>query len=135
MKIHPRTKYLNINRKFVPKGWGHEEWIVNNDKYCGKKLQFHEGRKCSFHYHKLKDETFFVVKGKVQIRFVEPDYLKEAEQIFLKKEYHIAELVAGQSFHIPVKMAHQVFALMNSTIIEFSTTHYDEDSIRIIPGD
>ena len=21
--------------KFVPKGWGYEKWIVNNEKYCG----------------------------------------------------------------------------------------------------
>ena len=24
----------------VPKEWGHEEWIVNNALYCGKKLVF-----------------------------------------------------------------------------------------------
>ena len=24
--------------KFVPKGWGHELWIVNKEEYCGKLL-------------------------------------------------------------------------------------------------
>ena len=23
--------------KFVPKGWGFEKWIVNNEEYCGKR--------------------------------------------------------------------------------------------------
>ena len=22
--------------KYVPKGWGYEKWIVNNEMYCGK---------------------------------------------------------------------------------------------------
>lgn len=26
--------------KFVPKGWGFEKWIVNNEEYCGKLLYF-----------------------------------------------------------------------------------------------
>ena len=43
-----------------PKGWGYEKWIVNNDLYCGKVLFFERGKKCSWHYHKVKDETFYV---------------------------------------------------------------------------
>ena len=34
--------------KHVPKGWGYEKWIVNNDKYCGKLLFFNKGKKKSF---------------------------------------------------------------------------------------
>ena len=48
-----------------PKGWGHEKWIVNTDKYCGKILFFEEGKQCSWHYHKLKDETFYVQSGEI----------------------------------------------------------------------
>ena len=44
----------------VPKGWGFEKWIVNNEKYCGKLLYFIKDRKCSWHYHKIKDETFYI---------------------------------------------------------------------------
>ena len=51
--------------KFVPKGWGHEKWIVNNDEYCGKLLFFEEGKRCSWHYHKIKDETFYLQSGKL----------------------------------------------------------------------
>ena len=44
--------------KFVPKGWGFEKWIVNNEEYCGKLLYFAKGKRCSWHYHVLKDEVF-----------------------------------------------------------------------------
>ena len=49
----------------VPKGWGFEKWIVNNEKYCGKILYIVKDRKCSWHYHKIKDETFYVQSGKI----------------------------------------------------------------------
>ena len=42
--------------KIVPKGWGYEKWIVNKSEYCGKLLYFMRDKKCSWHYHKLKDE-------------------------------------------------------------------------------
>ena len=30
------SKPFFLKSKFVNKGWGNEEWIVNNKKYCGK---------------------------------------------------------------------------------------------------
>ena len=50
------SRSLPIN--FVPKGWGFEKWIVNCEKYCGKLLYFAKDKKCSWHYHKIKDEVF-----------------------------------------------------------------------------
>jgi D-lyxose ketol-isomerase len=42
-----------------------EYWIVNDrqNAYCGKFLYLFDGQRCPLHYHKIKDETFFVVKG------------------------------------------------------------------------
>ena len=60
---------LNKDRNFVSKGWGYEDWIVNTEKYCGKVLFFKKGKKCSWHYHKIKDETFYVQSGKVQLLY------------------------------------------------------------------
>ena len=53
------------------KGWGYELWIVNNNLYCGKILHFNKGKKCSWHYHKVKQETFYVQKGKLKIYNIE----------------------------------------------------------------
>ena len=46
-----------VEMKFVPKGWGFEKWIVNKPEYCGKLLYFVKGKRCSWHYHKIKDEV------------------------------------------------------------------------------
>ena len=54
------TPMTSSEIKFVPKGWGHEKWIVNTEEYCGKLLFFEEGKRCSFNYHKSKDETFYL---------------------------------------------------------------------------
>ena len=46
-----------------------EYWIVNDrtNDYCGKFLFLFDGQRCPLHYHKIKDETFFVVKGRVSM--------------------------------------------------------------------
>ena len=58
--------FKNARRHFVPKGWGYEDWLVNKDEYCGKLLFIKKNKKFSWHYHKLKDETFYIHTGKVQ---------------------------------------------------------------------
>jgi quercetin dioxygenase-like cupin family protein len=41
----------------------------------------------------------------------------------------------GSSFHVPVGLRHQVIALEDSNLFEFSTQHFEEDSYRIVKGD
>jgi N-acetylneuraminate synthase len=47
-----------------------EYWIVNDrvNQYCGKFLFLFENQRCPLHHHKIKDETFFIVKGNVIIQ-------------------------------------------------------------------
>ena len=44
-----------------------ESWICNEGKagYCGKYLFVTDGQSCPIHRHRIKHETFFVLKGKV----------------------------------------------------------------------
>ena len=112
--------------KIVPKGWGHEVWIVNKQEYCGKLLYLKEGKKCSWHYHKLKDETFYLQSGKILLKYLDSDDIDSAEEVILSP---------GDSFYIPIGLRHQMFAFENSELFEFSTQHFDEDSNRVIPGD
>ena len=65
--------------KHVPKGWGYEKWIVNNKMYCGKLLFFDEGKRCSWHYHKLKDETFYLQSGRILLYYGDTDDLAKQE--------------------------------------------------------
>jgi len=46
-----------------------EYWIVNDrqNNYCGKFLFLFDGQCCPSHYHKMKHETFFIVRGTVEM--------------------------------------------------------------------
>jgi len=112
--------------KFVPKRWGFEKWIVNCEKYCGKLLYFVKGKKCSWHFHKIKDEVFYVQSGKLLVRYSEEDEIENSEEVILEK---------GDNFHIPIGLRHQIVALEDTELFEFSTQHLDSDSYRIGKGD
>jgi quercetin dioxygenase-like cupin family protein len=115
---------LQIN--FVPKGWGFEKWIVNTEEYCGKLLYFVKGKKCSWHYHKLKDETFYIQSGKILLKYSDGDEMIYADEIILNR---------GDKFHIYRGLRHQMFAIEDTELFEFSTQHFDEDSYRLERGD
>jgi len=112
--------------KFVPKGWGYEKWIVNNEEYCGKLLFIAKGKKCSWHYHKLKDEVFYVQSGKIKVLYSDEDDIKSAKNVILE---------SGDNFHVYRGLRHRMVALLDSEVFEFSTQHFDSDSHRIIKGD
>ena len=116
----------SLEIKFVSKGWGFEKWIVNCEEYCGKLLYFVKGKKCSWHYHKLKDEVFYVQSGKLLVKYSEEDDLENAAEIVLNR---------GDNFHVYRGLRHQMIALEDTELFEFSTKHMDEDSHRIKKGD
>ena len=99
--------------KEVPKVWGKEIWIVNRN-YCGKKLILNKGFRCSMHFHKQKDETFYILKGKVLL------------EIGMQKNI----MLPGDSILIKPGQKHRFTGLEDSEIIEFSTHHDDSDSYR-----
>ena len=119
----PKNYFPDI---FVPKGWGFEKWIVNKKEYCGKLLYFVKGRKCSWHYHKNKDETFYVLSGRIVVNYSHNDNLDAATSVILNK---------GENFYVPPGLRHQMIALEDTELFEFSTQHFDEDSYRIKKGD
>ena len=106
------SKKKPLSMKHVPKGWGWERWIVNCPEYCGKLLFFNKGKRCSWHYHKIKDEVFYLQSD-----------IREASQIILNP---------GEKFHVATGLRHQMVALEDSELFEFSTEHFDSDSHRII---
>ena len=122
-KIIDKTK---LDIKFVPKGWGFEKWIVNNEEYCGKLLYLVKGKRCSWHFHKLKDEVFYVQSGKVLVKYSDGDDIDASEESILGP---------GDNFHVYRGLRHRIIALEDSEVFEFSTQHFDEDSHRLIKGD
>lgn len=112
--------------EFYPKGWGYEKWIVNCPEYCGKILYFVKDKKCSWHYHKLKDEVFYVHSGKIFVKYSDYDDIEQSHSIILNK---------GDKFHVYRGLRHQMIALEDTELFEFSTQHFEDDSYRIIKGD
>ena len=111
---------------FVKKGWGGEVWIANNELYCGKILRFDQGKRCSLHFHKLKTESFYLHSGRLLLRIMKSHEATEVEEF---------ELVAGECMDIAPGLVHQMVALEDSELFEFSTQHFEEDSYRLVKGD
>jgi mannose-6-phosphate isomerase-like protein (cupin superfamily) len=109
-----------------PKGWGREVWIANNDRYCGKILEIKRGKRCSLHYHKLKTETFFLRAGKLKVRIKESPASEKTEEFVLNP---------GDCMDVPLGLVHQMEALEDSELFEFSTQHFETDSHRLVKGD
>ena len=109
----------------VPKGWGEEIIIENNEMYCGKLLKFKKGCKFSMHYHLIKDETWYVNEGEFLYRWIDTE----------TADVHDVKLKEGDIVRQRVGQPHQLFALTDGVIFEVSTEHFDEDSYRVWKGD
>ena len=56
----------------VDKGWGFELIWATNEHYCGKMMVFtKKGNKFSMHFHKEKDESWFVNEGSFIVRWID----------------------------------------------------------------
>ena len=111
----------------VEKGWGYEIIWATTDKYCGKILVFEKkGSKFSMHFHKDKDETWFVNNGKFMLNWIDTNNA----QLYSK------ELTEGMTWHNPPLQPHQLVAMEpGSSITEVSTADSVEDNYRLMPGD
>ena len=103
----------------VEKKWGYEIWFENNELYCGKKLVCKDNIWSSdgwYHYHPEKDETFFIILGHLQLDI-------EGKSNLYKP---------GESIRIKPGTRHRFRShTMSCSFIEVSTTHEEEDSIRV----
>jgi mannose-6-phosphate isomerase-like protein (cupin superfamily) len=109
-----------------PKGWGREIWLVNNPRYCGKILEIHKSNRCSLHYHKLKTESFYLHKGCLKIR------VQETIDSDLVHEF---EMWPRDCMDVAPGKVHQMEAIEDSELFEFSTQHFESDSYRLVKGD
>ena len=111
----------------VDKGWGYELIWATNEQYCGKIMVFEKvGAKFSMHFHKEKDETWFVNNGRFLLNYIDTD----------TAEYKSKELTEGMTWRNPPLMPHQLVCMEpGSSVTEVSTPDSVEDNYRIAPGD
>lgn len=123
--------------KITPKGWGYEHTLVNNEYYCGKLLFFVKDHGCSFHYHLIKAETFYIHSGRLLVMYSDHPYPDDFIGANLENHplVHKTILIAGETFDVPPGRIHRMVALENTELFEFSTTDFPEDSYRVIKGD
>jgi quercetin dioxygenase-like cupin family protein len=95
---------------------GETEFNINNNVeqgYCGKFMFLFEGQTCPMHQHRIKHETFFVVKGRIRM------------------ELDGRRFVMGQGDTQVVEQnaRHEFSALEDSLILESSKPDLVDDSI------
>ena len=126
IKVQSAYEELIINApKMVSKKWGYELWIHNDHRYCGKILFFNKGAKFSMHFHIQKHKTWYVAKGKLLLKGINP---KNAEK-------YETELEMGDVIEIHKGQPHQLYAIKKSEIFEISTEHFNNDTYKIEASD
>lgn len=100
------------------KVWGREFWIENNDLYCCKVLVLDAGRQCSLHSHKLKDETFLMLSGRLVMEIGDA----------------VETMRPGDFIRLRPDTVHRFRGVEPSVMVEVSTHHDEADSYRIEPS-
>lgn len=92
-----------------------EFWIANEKKegYCGKFLFVFDNQTCPSHHHKFKHETFFVLKGKVEMNI-------DRKKLIMK---------AGEVKVMPRKVGHSFTGKGAALLLEASKPCISGDSI------
>lgn len=109
----------------VEKAWGSENILESNDKYCGKLLNFDAGGQFSMHFHAVKDETWYVLKGDFRVTLIDT-HDASTREVFLSE---------GDVWRNEPLQPHQLYAITDGTIFEVSTPDSVEDNYRVLPGD
>jgi len=103
----------------VEKPWGYEIWWAVTDEYVGKLLHVNRGHRLSLQYHERKDETSYLLSGRL--------LLVQGESLDSLAD---AEVHPGQAWRNQPGVIHTIEALEDSDVLEASTPFLD-DVIRL----
>jgi mannose-6-phosphate isomerase len=94
----------------VEKPWGYEIWYAWTDRYVGKILHLRRGGRLSLQYHREKDESSYVLRGRLLLtRGDSLDHLSVVEV----GEGHVWRNRPGE--------IHTIEALEDADVLEVST--------------
>ena len=91
----------------VPKPWGHELIWARTERYVGKLLHIKAGEALSLQYHRVKDETLMVLRGRMQLV-----YYGDGE------EPRSRVLEPQQPFHVTPGLRHRMIALDDTDVLD-----------------
>lgn len=104
----------------VEKPWGHELIWAHTPQYVGKTLHVRAGHVLSCQYHERKDETMHVLTGEVILRLWVDEHATPTERA----------MQPGESVHITPHTIHSIEAVVDSDVLEASTSDLD-DVVRL----
>lgn len=102
----------------VEKPWGYELIWAHTDRYVGKMLHIHKGESLSYQYHRVKDETIYLLHGAMELEIGDEG----------GRESH--RLEPGACFRIAPETRHRMTALEDCDVLEVSTPELD-DLVRL----
>jgi mannose-6-phosphate isomerase len=103
----------------VEKPWGYELIWAETEQYVGKILHVNAGEALSLQYHEMKDETIFLLSGRM--------LFQAGRSVEALVDY---PMVAGERFHVITGTVHRMVAETDCDILEASTPHL-EDVVRL----
>jgi mannose-6-phosphate isomerase len=106
--------------RLVEKPWGRELWFAHTDRYAGKLSHVNAGHRLSVQYHERKDETSYLLSGRVRM-LRGPDL-----ELLTSREFGPGEVWSNEPGVI-----HALEALEDSVVIEVSTPELD-DVVRLL---
>jgi len=103
----------------VDKPWGYELIWAETDHYVGKILHVYAGEALSLQYHEVKEETLFLLTGRIKVRWGPS-----------ADELEVFEMEAGDALHLTPGTVHGIEAMTECDVLEASTPHLD-DIVRL----
>ncbi len=103
----------------VEKPWGRELIWTETERYVGKVIAIEAGRRLSLQYHEQKDESVYVVSGRLRL------HLEDADG-----GMGWLDLGPGEFARVPTRRRHRFEALERVELIEVSTPELD-DVVRL----
>ena len=114
--VHVPEPIFNNQCSVGPRDWGEEIMLTHvTGSYTFKKLFIKKGCKGGLQYHRFKDESGYLVSGKLILRYADTAN-KLQERV----------LVPGDSFHFPPFTIHQEEALEDCVILEASNPVFND---------
>ncbi len=102
----------------VDKPWGHEQIWALTDKYVGKVLHINEGQRLSLQYHRVKEETIYVLEGTLEL------VLEEGAEDLQQENEHYAITTPSAQFMNVVEALNRVHISLESSEITFLPDNY-----------
>ena len=103
----------------VEKPWGYEIWYAWTEQYVGKILHVNRGGRLSLQYHRRKDETSYVLRGRLLLTKG-----PNAERLV------VTEVGEGHVWRNRPGEIHTLEALEDADVLEVSTPELD-DVVRL----